>query len=65
VQKEKNRELYGILKDHDLRVAQSTLSKEKEGIKYIWRAYGKPDDHTSAMLALVTEEDVQEFRVIG
>ena len=60
----KYKDLLAIMKSNRLQVSKSTMSKSESGINYLWQAYGKPEDHQAAMLALMDQEDVREFRVI-
>ena len=64
VEEKKYQALHDIFSAYKLKITKSTISKEKTGIRYFWRAYGRPDDHTAAMVAFLAEEDVQEFRVL-
>ena len=57
-------DLFALMKKNDLKVSNSTMSKSEAGIDYVWRAYGKPADHEAAMLLLMAQEDVKEFRVV-
>jgi putative Mg2+ transporter-C (MgtC) family protein len=60
----KYKDFLAIMKSNRLQVSKSTMSKSASGINYLWQAYGKPEDHQAAMLALMDQEDVKEFRVI-
>jgi uncharacterized membrane protein YhiD involved in acid resistance len=62
-QEPKYEELLALMRESNLNVAKSTMSKNASGIKYAWQAYGKPADHETAELALMGLEDVVEFRV--
>lgn len=57
-------ELQALMKDNNLRVFKSSLSKSSSGINYSWQAYGKPNDHQAAMMSLLDNEDVKEFQVV-
>ena len=59
----KYKDLLVIMKSNGLQVSKSTMSKSATGINYLWQAYGKPEDHQAAMLALMEQEEVREFRV--
>ena len=61
LQMDKYRDLQEILKTHGLQVTQSTMDKEKDGIRYLWQAYGKPERHIAAMQAIIDKDYVQEF----
>ena len=56
--------LYAIMTENNLSVTDTTMSKEPPGIRYMWRAYGKPEQHQKAMSALADDAAVQEFRVV-
>jgi putative Mg2+ transporter-C (MgtC) family protein len=61
---QKHKDLLAILKSNRLRVTKSTVSKSSSGLNYVFRAYGKPDDHQEAMSAFVAQEAVEEFRTV-
>ncbi len=61
LQVEKYQDLRNILTTHSLQVTQSTMAKEKNSIRYLWQAYGRPESHAAAMQALMDEDYVQEF----
>ena len=64
VDKDRHEEFLAIMETNHLNVSKSTMSKSGSVVNYVWRAYGKPADHQAAMLALIAEEDVQEFRAM-
>lgn len=53
-----------LMEANDLKISESTMSKSATGIDYVWRAYGKPEDHQAAMIALIARDDVKEFSVV-
>ena len=57
-------ELQRLMKANNLYISKSTISRSATGINYVWQVYGKPNDHQSAMRALLDHEDIKEFRVI-
>ena len=61
VEVEKHRELQMILQAHNLQVSKSTMAKEKNSVRYLWLAYGKPDNHAAAMQTFMDQDFVQEF----
>jgi len=64
LQDKNDEKLYGIMTANRLSVTDRTMSKESAGIRYTWRAYGKPENHQKAMSALADDTAVQEFRVV-
>jgi len=56
--------LLELMHVNHLNISKSTMSKDAIGIHYAWQAYGKPDDHEAAMLALMAQSDVIEFRAV-
>ena len=56
--------LLAVISSNNLHISKSTMSKRATGINYVWQAFGKPDDHQAAMLALMAEDEVTEFRVV-
>jgi putative Mg2+ transporter-C (MgtC) family protein len=60
----KYKELFTIMGQNNLKISKNTMSKSASGINYVWQAYGKPDEHKAAMLALMAEVDVKEFRTV-
>jgi hypothetical protein len=58
----KYEELIAVMGDNNLKISKNTMSKSASGINYVWQAYGKPDDHQAAMLVLMEEDDIKEFR---
>ena len=56
--------LTAVMTENSLSISKSTMSKGGSGISYVWQAYGKPVDHQAAMLALMAQEDVKEFRIV-
>ncbi len=61
---QKHKDLLAIMKVNRLHVTKSTISKNSSGLNYVLQAYGKPDDHQGAMLALIDQEAVEEFRIV-
>lgn len=57
-------ELLALMEANQLQVSEKTLSKSAAGINYVWQAYGKPDDHQAAMLALMEQDEIEAFRVV-
>ncbi|NCF64694.1 MAG: MgtC/SapB family protein [Chloroflexi bacterium] len=60
----KYEDLFAVMRANNLKVSKNAMSKSETGINYVWQAYGKPDSHRSAMLALMEKEDVKEFRAV-
>ena len=56
--------LTAVMTENSLSISKSSMSKSGSGISYVWQAYGKPVDHQAAMLALMAQEDVKEFRIV-
>ena len=60
----KQEELLALMGTNQLQVLEKTLSKSAAGINYVWQAYGKPDDHQAAMLALMEQDEIEAFQVV-
>lgn len=64
LQEPRHEVLLAMMREHNLRISNSTMSKDASGINYVWQAYGKAADHQAATLALMGQEDVVELRVV-
>lgn len=57
-------EFSAIMEANRLQVTDSTKGREPEGIRYIWRAHGRPADHDAAMMALMQDRSVRELTAL-
>lgn len=55
-------EFEALLKTHKLRLSNGMISKDSDGIRYSWKAYGKPDNHLNLMDQLLQAPEVIEVR---
>jgi len=60
---EKYNELTAVMQQNSLTISEGIMAKEDGMMKYIWRAYGRPEDHMVAMLTFRDDQEISEFSV--